>query len=299
MKVVTSGSDYIDIDAYASCIAYAHLLNLKGIPSKAVSSSSINGSITDTFLNFDFKLDNYLPKTDDEFIILDVSNPNFLDKHINNSNVTELIDHHTGFEEFWKLQLGSHSIIEFIGSVATIIVEKYISFNLINKMPVEIAYLLMAAILDNTLFFKAKITSSRDISAYETLQKITSDDGSFPEKYFKECQTKIEAGLPKNILDDTKTGTKNNFLPDVFSQLVIWDFTSLNDYKSTIENTLNSTFNSDWIMNMICLKDGKSYILSNIKNKNIETLFNKTFDSNNILELNNVWLRKEIIKKSN
>ena len=46
MKIVTSGSRYIDIDAYASCIAYANLLNLKGIEAKAVSTAKINESIT-------------------------------------------------------------------------------------------------------------------------------------------------------------------------------------------------------------------------------------------------------------
>ena len=31
MKIITSGSRYIDIDAYASCIAYRHLLALIGM----------------------------------------------------------------------------------------------------------------------------------------------------------------------------------------------------------------------------------------------------------------------------
>ena len=51
MIVVTSGNKYIDIDAYASCIAYANLLNLKGQKAKAVSSAKPNESIPSSLLN--------------------------------------------------------------------------------------------------------------------------------------------------------------------------------------------------------------------------------------------------------
>ena len=46
MIIVTSGARYIDIDAYASIIAYANLLNLKGKNAIAYSSSPLNESIT-------------------------------------------------------------------------------------------------------------------------------------------------------------------------------------------------------------------------------------------------------------
>lgn len=37
MIVITSGSRYIDIDAYATCIGYRELLKLKGIEAKAIT----------------------------------------------------------------------------------------------------------------------------------------------------------------------------------------------------------------------------------------------------------------------
>jgi inorganic pyrophosphatase/manganese-dependent inorganic pyrophosphatase len=45
MKIITSGASYLDIDAYACCIAYAELLNLQGIPARAVSSAKPNASV--------------------------------------------------------------------------------------------------------------------------------------------------------------------------------------------------------------------------------------------------------------
>lgn len=297
MKIVTSGSRYIDIDAYAGCIAYSYLLNLRGFESKAVTSSPINGSVTKSILNFEYKLDNYVPVENDEFIILDVSHPDFLDKIVKSQNVIEIIDHHTGYEDFWNSKLGNSSRIEFIGSVATIIVEDYIKYDLLKDIPLEIAYLLMAAILDNTLALKASITTPRDIKAYKILQELTSDTGIYAENYFRECQSEIELNFEKSILEDTKIGTENKFLPNVFSQLTLWDSEIIFQNKDIFIKVLN-TFDEDWISNIISLKDGKSYIFANSRNKNIEELFNKTFDSNNILELDNVWLRKEIIKKS-
>ena len=48
MIVVTSGSAYLDIDAYAGCIAFAQLLNLQGLEAKAISSAPLNQSISQT-----------------------------------------------------------------------------------------------------------------------------------------------------------------------------------------------------------------------------------------------------------
>ena len=58
------------------------------------------------------------------------------------------------------------------------------------------------------------------------------------------------------------------------------------------------SFNKPWILNLICIKDGKSYIFSsrNAK-KTIETLFCKKF-KNNVLTLSKFMLRKQIIKKA-
>lgn len=50
-----------------------------------------------------------------------------------------------------------------------------------------------------------------------------------------------------------------------------------------------------WMINIISLKEEKSYIITNEKIK-LTKLFNKNFDKD-ILELNKFMLRKEIIHK--
>lgn len=295
MIVVTSGKKYIDIDAYAGCIAYAKLLNLKGQEAKAVSTAKINESITSSILELNTKLDQYEPTKNDEFVVLDVSNKEYFDKIINEDKIIEIIDHHVGFEEYWDNKLKDKSKIEFIGSVATIIVEQYEKENLMSEINKELAILLMAAILDNTLNLKAKVTSQRDIIVYQKLEKII-DEENYPEKYFKECQLQVEQNLKLAIENDTKMEQVHDMLPPIFGQLTIWDKESIIRDKEIIYNTLDNMGNK-WMINLICLKEGKSYIIAKdleVK-RNLENLFSKQFNTD-IMEFNEVWLRKEIIK---
>ncbi len=298
MKIVTSGSRYIDIDAYAGCISYSYLLNLKGIQSKAVSTAKLNESITKKLLELDIKLNKYKPTEDDEFIIIDVSDKNFFDNIVKENKITEVIDHHTGFEDYWKQRLGNNSKIEFIGSVVTIIFELYEKENLQDKITKDIAYLMMSAILDNTLNFKAKVTNNRDIIAYQKLEKIIEDSENYASKYFLQCQEIIERDLKKALENDTKIGIVSKKLPNVFSQLAVWNKNNILDKKKLIFDTLNN-FGNNWILNLICLEEGKSYIIASndLVLQDIKNLLNGNINQY-YLECEDVWLRKEIIKQS-
>ncbi len=298
MIIVTSGSNYIDIDAYAGIIAYANLLNLKGIPAKAVSTAKLNESITPSLLNLNTVLDEYEKSDSDNFIILDVSNKDYFDNIVNESKIIEIIDHHTGFEEYWKEILKEKSRIEFIGAVATIIVEDYEKENLLDNMSKDIALLLMSAILDNTLNFKAKVTDERDINAYKKLSKIVGNIDNFEEKYFLECQKSIEVNLEKSIENDTKNEKICDILPDTFSQLTLWNKDFILNNKENVYKILDK-MSPEWMLNVISLEEGKSYIIANneLVKRNIEKLFEKAFKTD-IMELDSVWLRKEIIKKA-
>lgn len=295
MIVVTSGKKYIDIDAYAGCIAYAKLLNLQGIESKAVSTAKLNESIIPSFMKLSSKLDEYKPNNDDEYIIIDVSNKDYFDTFVKEENIIEIIDHHVGYEEYWRNKLKEKAQIEFIGSVATMIFELYEKENLIKYITKDLAILLMSAILDNTLNLKAKITTTRDIIAYKKLE-IIIDDKTYSEKYFKECQLEIDKNLRLSIENDTKIENINSILPPIFAQLTVWDKETILNNKQIINETLN-TIGTKWMLNLICLKDGKSYLIAKDLSVqiNMERLFNKKF-KNEIMELEDVWLRKEIIK---
>ena len=297
MIVITSGKKYLDIDGYASSIAYRELLKLKGIESKFVSNGTLNGSITPSLLKLPYKVDDYKVKEEDKFIILDTSNKEFFEDFVNIDNIIEIIDHHPGYEEYWNNIHNLKSQIEPIGSVATIIVEKYIEFNLLEKMDKNIAKLLMSAILDNTLNFTANITKDRDKLAYKKLEKIVGIK-NYDFEYFIECEKQIIDNLNDSIRNDIKIEYISDILPRVLGQLLIYDINNILKYKNNIIDIMNS-YDDNWLINIITLKDNKSYILASndlVKN-NLERLFAKKINDEFLIIEPNI-LRKEIMKKA-
>ena len=297
MIIITSGRGNVDIDAYGGAIAYAYLLNLKGIEAKAVCTGNLNESITPSMLKLEYKLDDYTKNEDDKFIVVDVSYKDFFDKIVEEEKIIEIIDHHCGYEEYWKEKLGEKAIIEQVGAVATIVVEKYEKENLLEKMPIDIAKLLMAAILDNTLNLKSNVTTKRDIESFNKLQKIVQDE-NFAKDYFMECQQVIEKDLSEAIRNDITIEDIDYSLPRVIGQLVLWDKTLLWKNKDIIKKVLIEK-GDKWVMNVICLKEGKNYIMASDKEtmQNLEQIL-EVKSKSEIIELNKLMLRKEIMKKA-
>ena len=171
--IITSGRKYIDIDAYAACIAYAILLRANDINTKAVTTAPLNESIPDIIKEINLSFDDYTTTNDDEYIVVDVSDANMFDSIVKMDKIISIIDHHTGYEEFWQEKEAKKETIkaeiEFIGSVCTIIYEKFIEANQTKLLTRDLCKLLTAGILDNTLNLKANITTKRDIKAYNDL----------------------------------------------------------------------------------------------------------------------------------
>ena len=296
MIVLTVGKTYVDIDGYASAIAYRELLKLKKVDACFVTSASFNYSITNSLLNLSLGADKYTAKTEDKFIILDLSNKSYFPDFVEEDNIIEIIDHHPGFEDYWNNKLQNRSIILPIGSVATIIAKKYEDDNLLNTINKDVAKLLMAAILDNTLNFTADITTKEDTRIYNELEKIVGEY-NYKETYFSECQSYIENNLKESISKDIKFQNNINELPEVFAQLTIWDVGKLIKNKELIKEIMDS-FKNEWMINIISLKENKSYILfsSNETKNNISCMFNLIKEEDSMIVIS-ATLRKEIMKK--
>lgn len=297
MIKITAGSKYIDIDAYASCIAYAKLLNSLGLKAEAVSfTNNFSKSITQSLKNSKYKM-NIVKTISDKVIILDVSNPNMIDKNVLNSEVIEVIDHHPYKDAiiYWEKR-NTNTIIEEIGSVCTIIYEKIKAADKLNILDYELCKLLAAGILDNTLNLKAKITKERDVIAYKELIKIGNLDNNFSKQYFQECQNEIEKDIINTIENDLKTDLEFNGIPKVFGQMLIINIESIFNKKQIIIDYMNSKYD-EWIINFICLDDGKSYIMCDSENtsQKINTILKQEI-INNVIIMTTFKLRKEILK---
>jgi inorganic pyrophosphatase/exopolyphosphatase len=295
MKIVTATDEYLDIDAYGSMVAYAELLNAQGIPAIAASSAPFNASITDEIRQWPAKIvRGYAPKADDESIIVDVSNPEYIEDTA--AKIVEIIDHHPGYEQYWTERLGEKAHIEIIGAVATLIYERWLRAGKLPEMSQTSARLLICGILDNTLDFNADITTDRDREAYDRLKTLANFSFDPRKWYFKSVDQMISRDLVYSIVNDTKPNQP--VLGGLtIGQLMMWDISGLIDRRrAEIEKTI-SKVDKKWLVNLINLSDKRSYFLAS-DNKvaaGISDLLGVKF-KNGLAVASRMWLRKEILK---
>ena len=262
MKIITSGAAYLDIDAYSCCIAYAELLNLQGIPARAVSSTRPNASVSKTVLAWGNGLSDYTPKTNDQFILVDVSDYHHFDPIVMLDQVVEVIDHHPGYEHYWSEKLGSAADIRPIGAAATQVFQRWQTAGLLPQISEQSAALLATAILDNTLNFTGQMTTAADIEAYSELAPLGKLHVSWPQTYFLECQGSIEADLAAALAADLKRMQPESHLPQVFAQMTLWDADALLHRHHPAINAWMAGQGDDWLLNVIGIREGKSCLLA-------------------------------------
>jgi len=300
MIVVTSGGNYTDIDAYGGCIAYAALLQLEGKAAVAVLEPTLNASIPPYLRKLPVHYSKlYQEGETDTFVIIDTSDPATFASFVELKHVEEVIDHHPGFERYWGQHKKVKTQIEVVGAACTQIFERWGSAGRLQEMSAEIAELLMAGILDNTLGLKASITHQRDIDAYHQLQAITGDHGRFMEQYFEDCQREIEQNVAGSIRNDIKTLRYPAFGLLKTGQLAVWEGSEL---ITTHLTAISAEMGDDcpWVCNVISICEGKSSLISNdvATQTYFSNLLSVTFDDRGVAEANRLWLRKEIMKKA-
>lgn len=300
MIIVTAGERYIDIDAYACAVAYAELLNLLGKPAIAASSAVWNESITTSLRALRTPLvTGHRPMPGDQFVMVDVSYPSQFDTFVDQQHIIEVFDHRAGFEEYWTERLGNDSHIEFIGAAATLIYEAWAKAGVVNRMSKQSARLLAAAILDNTLDFKAGVTTDRDKTAYAFLARHADLSDQWAADYFTDCQAAILADLPRALQNDTKLLTFSGLEGQLcLGQIVVWNAQEvIADRLETISAVLGE-LRPLWLANVVSISEGKSYFVAGDQRVRswAERLLNVHFIGN-IATADTLWLRKEIIKQ--
>jgi inorganic pyrophosphatase/exopolyphosphatase len=294
LKVVTSGSAYLDIDAYAGCIGYAQLLNINGEEAVAASTAPPNESVTERLRGLGSIATN---ANGAEFVVVDVSEPNFFDPITRSGQVVEVIDHHPGFEQYWQEKLGDNAQIEEVGAACTQVVERWQVAGKTGLMTQQTAELLAAGILDNTLNFTAQITKERDHAAYELLQQIGELPEDFAARYFSDVQRAMEADLETAIVNDAKQLENLPRLPEYMGQFVVWDASHVVRHRlGEIKSAMNS-LSTDWGMNLVSIAEARSYFLGSTleAEAKLAELLGVEF-KDGISEPHPMMLRKEILK---
>lgn len=300
IRLVSAGSSYLDIDAYACCVAMAELLRLKGEGAIAWSNAKCNYSVCESLV-VDGQLVRVLPaeilSENAQYIIVDVSDPDYIRDAVPLEQVIEVYDHHVGFEEFWANKIGDGAHIEFIGAAATLIYREWKRAGLQSQMKRSTALLLIAAILDNTLNLMSSNTTPEDVAAYNELCQKENTDEAWCAKYFSEVQEHVEADLKNAIFGDLKT-VCNNCLPPRVAQLCVWDTSSILKRLPEIQQWFSEGSDS-WMLNLIDLKYRCSYFVCDDADyqKKISKLFGICFEAG-VAKTPIPYLRKEIIKKT-
>ena len=299
MHIVTSARYFLDIDGYACAVAYAELLLKKGIPAQAVSTATWNASITPTVRSWQAPLvTNYTLPTNDHFVLVDISESSAFDRIVTVERVVEIIDHHPGYETLWQEKIGNKAKIDRVGAACTLVYEEWELARKRDEMSQTSARLLMCGILDNTLNFKASITTERDKHAYRALMPHANLGDDWPAQYFGECQAAIMSDVGAALKDDTKPMTFATLGYEVVvGQIVIWDARPILEQNlEIIEQTLASR-GSAWFTNIVNIGEGRSYIVCKQPELQqwLSGLLGITFEGT-VAVSSRLWLRKEMVQ---
>ncbi len=295
--IITAGSTYLDIDAYACCVAMKDLLALQGKNAVAWSQAPCNYSVH-SFLRQPGQMTDSLPQgwEDAGYIIVDVSDPEYIREGVPLDKVVAVYDHHTGFEDYWRSRIGPGAQIEFIGAAATLIWRQWKKDGLENRISPATARLLVAAILDNTLDLTSANTTPEDVEAFRDLCLKGNIDRQWCDGYFARVQESVEADLQNALLGDMKKVRDNGVLPSHVAQLCLWDAGSVLQKLPRIRQWFSGM--DSWMINLIDIKHRCSYFICDdeARREKIGQIFQVEFQSG-VAKLPNPWLRKEIIKK--
>ena len=299
--VVTAGSNYLDIDAFACMVALAELLQQKGEKAIAYSSAPYNYSVCD-FLIEKGQILSALPSeyqnAATKYAIVDVSDPEYIKDSVDIQKVAAVYDHHIGFEEYWQSRIKDNAHIEFIGAAATLIWREWKAAGLEDKISVSSARLLIAAILDNTLNLTASNTTDEDIQCFNELCKRTGVGKEWCALYFRAVQENIEADLKNALFKDLKIVSDNKILPRRVAQLCIWDAERVLGRLDEIRRWF-AEGTGDWMINIIDINNRCSYFVCDNEDyqKRIGDLFKIEFNSG-VAKTPEAYLRKQMIKKT-
>jgi len=298
--IITAGSAYLDIDAYACCVAMQELLRIKGEEAIAYSAAACNYSVCPSLVE-DGQLRQTLPEKYQtepvKYIIVDVSDPEFIKDFVPLDQVAGVYDHHVGFEEYWTSRIGDKARIEFIGAAATLIYREWKKYDLQAELTQSTAKLLIAAILDNTLNLTSANTTEEDREVFHELCELADVDDTWCAGYFSEVQRSIEADLKSALFNDVKTVRGSDILPAKVAQLCVWDaeriFAKLPEIRQWFSENEDS-----WMINLIDIHSNCSYFICDDKShqQKLEHVFEIEFKSG-IAKTKWAYLRKEILKK--
>jgi len=296
--IVTAGKVGADMDVVACVIAYSELLKLEGKKSIPVIPGEFTASVTpNTLVWANNYQNNYESDGSEDFVIVDISDPDYCPDFVDKNKIIEVYDHRYGFQDYWKDIIQDRAHIEIVASCGTLIWEEFKKRGKSNNISKNSAKLLLASIISNSLNFKTPLTTDRDRNAYAELKEITGLNDDWVGGYFAEQEKMLEKDFKKYFIADTniyKIGVEQF----VIGQIELWDATNLlKEKKDEIHEVMEDYKSFPWIVNILNIEKGFNYIYSNSKEgrRLIEDKIGLTF-KDNIAITDKLLLRKHLTK---
>lgn len=187
-----------DTDATCTPIVYAWFLNKINKKAEAFILGEFNRETKFVLEHFNIQTPKVLEKLNegDEVVILDTNNPDELPDNLESTKILEIIDHHklAGLKTNSPLRIN----MKPVGCTSTIV------YQLIKQESVDLdkdmAGLLLAAILSDTLKFTSPTTTNDDQQAAENLAEISGIDMEKLANDMFAAKSDLAGMDPKDIL---------------------------------------------------------------------------------------------------
>lgn len=236
MSVYVVGHKSPDTDSVASAIAYAHLKKALGMDAVPARAGELNPETILVLDKFGFKTPELLTDgAGKKLILVDHSDINQAPDNLNKAEVIEVVDHH-------KIgDVTTNSPIFFlampVGCTGTVLKKVYEDNKI--EIPKNIAGLMLASILSDTVLFKSPTTTDMDKTACEGLAKIAgiADMKALAMEMFK--AKSAVAGVPARdlIFRDYKDFDMNGNKVGI-GQLEMVDISLVDDVRDALFDEL-------------------------------------------------------------
>lgn len=296
--VLVTGYVNPDLDGTAGAFAYAEFLNKTGRAAVAGILGAPHDEAKYVLDRFHIPYPQRIESGEGfvEIILVDASDLNGLEGKIVPEKVVEIIDHRkiNEAEKFSNAKVQ----IELVGAAATLVAEKYMHENM--AISLESAILLYAAIISNTLNFKASVTTDRDKDAAAWLQQTAMLPAGFWKELFIAKSDLSGEKLEQRIEDDFAHFTLGSAQIGI-AQLEIIGAREL-VYQRGAEickklDQLKQSINLDYIfLNTIDLEENNNYFVANGEptQKLLTKVLGAIFDDM-VAEHEPVLMRKQIV----
>ena len=173
-KTYVFGHKSPDTDTITSSIVMANLeVQLGNTEAKAYRLGNLNKETQYVLDYLDIEAPELLETIDDDanVILVDHNSPKESVENIENANIQKIVDHHkVAFNTSYPLYVR----IEPVGCTQTILYKLYKENNV--EITPKIAFLMLSAIISDTLLLKSPTTTPEDIQTVEELNKLIKED---------------------------------------------------------------------------------------------------------------------------